>query len=159
MKAYSLDSYDKDFALKPSIGTILWLAFLFRGILISGMQLYLTQKSIHFAAFFYSTNSQLVAAIVVALPISIILIAWVRRHPAAGKIPPMIWTRGRFLMMVSATLNVLLVTWSLAGRKLISSPDIVQLMLSLYCLFYIVRSQRLKDTFMSFPAAAKQESS
>jgi hypothetical protein len=156
MNTYPLESYDKDFALKPSVGTTLWLAFLVRGMVIAGMQLYLTQKAINFAAFFYSTTIALLASLVVAMPVFIIFAAWVRRHPSAGRIPRMIWARGGLLMIFSATLNLLLVAWSLSNRKLASSPDIAQLLLSCYCLFYVLRSKRLKDTFMSFPQAPKK---
>jgi hypothetical protein len=86
-----------------------------------------------------------------ALPALAIVAAWIRRHPSAGRLPRLVWANGKSLLVFSATLNVFLIVWSIVERKLISNFDLIQIVVSFYCLLYVIRSERLRDTFLSFP--------
>ena len=157
MKLYSLESYDDKFTLKLSLGSAFWLAFLCRAIVIMPTDMYMEKSSIDLSAFFYSSDIHLLAAIISALPALAVFIAWVRRHPSAGRVPRFIWVNGKSLLLSSATPNLLVILWSVASRKLVSNLDIVLIILSFYCLFYVFRSERLRDTFMSFPVSEEAE--
>ncbi len=151
MKFYSIESYDNDFTLKLSLGSAFWLAFLCRGTLIMPAHLYMEKKSIDLADFFYATDLHLLAAMISALPALAVFVAWIRRHPSAGSLPRLVWANGKSLLIFSASLNLLVIIWSVVDRKQVSNPDLIQIVVSFYCLFYVVRSVRLRDTFKSFP--------
>tara|TARA_B100001079_G_C16308361_1_gene468869 strand:- start:54 stop:539 length:486 start_codon:yes stop_codon:yes gene_type:complete len=155
MKLYSLESYDDDFTLKVSPGSAFWLAFLCRALVIMPFDLYFKKKSFDFMGIFYATNVHLSVAVISALPTLAVLVAWIRRHSSAGSVPRFIWANGKSLLIVSAILNLLGILWSVTSRESISNLDLTQIVLSFSCLFYVLRSQRLRDTFLSFPALSE----
>ena len=104
---------------------------------------------------FYATNVHLSVAVISALPTLAVLVAWIRRHSSAGSVPRFIWANGKSLLIVSAILNLLGILWSVTSRESISNLDLTQIVLSFSCLFYVLRSQRLRDTFLSFPALSE----
>lgn len=152
MNIYPLDSYDKNFALKMSVGSIFWLVFLGRGLLIVPIHLYLEEQSVKAAEVFYATDLQLLCGLLLALPVLVLIVTWGARSPSSGDFFRIIWGHGRSILIFTATLNLPLVVWSTASRHNIPSSDIVQIVVALYCLIYVIRSKRLQDVFKSFPA-------
>jgi len=151
MNIYPLDNYDKYFALKVSLGTSVLLLFLSRGILVAIMSFYLKDKLTGVATLFYANDICLMVSLIVALPALVIIGAWLRRDPKASKFQKKIWSQGIFILAVSAIANIGLIIWSITIRPTILDADIIQLVFSLYCLLYIFKSKRLRDTFDSFP--------
>jgi hypothetical protein len=87
-----------------------------------------------------------------SLPAIIVLIAALRRSPKAGKLIRKIWGNGRWLLSCSALLDFTLVVyeWQI-NRIQLDEIHLLGAILDIYCLWYLSRSKRVRDTFADFP--------
>ncbi len=86
-----------------------------------------------------------------ALPV---LAAGLRRVPSAPEVIRVIWRAGGFLLMLAAALDLAILAILVVTTNVrIEVIHISQATLSAICLFLLVRSRRIKDTFAEFPSA------
>lgn len=85
-----------------------------------------------------------------SLPALILIIAWIKRIPAAGNSIRWIWARGRWFIATSAVfdLSVRLATTA----NLLKGFTVAACLLDFYILVYLFVSGQARDVFSDFPA-------
>ena len=94
-----------------------------------------------------------------SLPAAAVLVAAVRRDQKAGKMVRRLWRQGRWLLMLSAGLELaLLIALVILHRVGLNELHLVGAILDSYVLFYLKRSAWAQARFADFPAPHRQSS-
>jgi len=90
--------------------------------------------------------------IVASIPTLAVVVAASRRVPGAGRVVRAIWAQGRWLLILSALLDLVRVYLRLPVRlSQLPLTSLAAPLVDLYLLFYLARSRRVIDTFAAFP--------
>lgn len=90
--------------------------------------------------------------ILASVPALAVVVAASRRVPVAGRIARAVWARGRWLLMLSALLDLLLTYLRLPVRlSQLSLAYLAAPLVDCYLLVYLAGSRRVIDTFAEFP--------
>ena len=154
---YNLSDYRDDGTLRVSGLIIAVMLFLSRHLLLIFMGGISTFKGAKVSGVpgLYSHPLLLVASI----PALLVLVAVLRRIATGGALPRAIWRAGRWLLCLAAVFDIAL-TLVLADFRAdrISAIQIAVVIADAYIVAYLLRSERVRDTFADFPAPRVQES-
>lgn len=157
-RVYDFSAYDRYLALKVS--PALWLAvlFLFRPYVILALSLANRREPMGLVDLFYADRLPMAVSCLAALPVVLFVLAYLKRSQALD-VPwaRKIWHRGRGLLAFSAVLNVLVALRPFLAdmHHRLNYVGLAQLIIALGVLVYLVRSQRVKDTFADYPDPVK----
>jgi hypothetical protein len=154
---YDLSDYHDDGTLRVSVSIIAMVLFLSRHVLLIFMGGVSTFKGAEVSGVegLYSHPMLLLASI----PALLVLIAMLRRVATGGTLPRAIWRAGRWLLCIAAVLDVALTLFLADFRaNRISVQHVAVMIGDAFVLLYLLRSQRVRDTFADFPAASMQGS-
>ena len=152
---YAPYSYDDYLCLKPPF--LLWLsmAYLSRAIVlpfVAGLSKFAGVSSDAFSSLHGALSLETFAPSAVAV---LVLYAACRRAPNASSATRWIWARGRFLLAVSACLDLLLSMTPAIRHRGIDDLTFALVLASVgdaYILLYILFARRVRDTFAAFPS-------
>ena len=86
------------------------------------------------------------------LPAFLVFISLLKRTPQAGTFLRYSWYYGRYLLLSSASLEIIiLISEIILKWQKINDLILLFIYLDLICIFTLVRSQRIKDVFAQFP--------
>ena len=155
IEAYGLDSYDDYLCLRPTKLLIACMLFLCRGILLSaaiGLS-----RGVPAVLRGIVTAQTLWTGVIAAIPAALVLYALSARAPGASAFVRFSWRHGRALMAVSALAYIGFTVAELGSnphRWLTSSiPGEALVLVELGIIVYLALSQRVRQTFLQFPAA------
>ena len=153
---YSPDDFTQDGLLK--VGPLLWLIIIYLSrhlliVLIGRLSQFLgSGQGVDTSglAALYSTPEFMVASV----PAGIVLVAHFRRISTAKPIFRALWRKGRWLLGIAASLDLLILVshWSLGALEA-NEFQIAAAFIDAYIMMYLVRSKRTRDTFEDFPAS------
>jgi hypothetical protein len=154
LDTYDPASYDGNFCLKPPL--LLWLAILFLArawvLPLLGGLTSLTGSADLASLTRTQTNPY---GFVPALAAILVLAAWVRRVPAASRVPRFIWAHGRLILALSALGDLIPLVLNLVAGQLEDSdsatPQLVITALDVFFMIYVLASRRARDAFNDFP--------
>lgn len=150
--AYPASAYDNKLNLKPSIGMWLVIVFLLKPYLVMLVSLANRSNRTELISLVYDHSGVLAMAELAALPALAVVIAWVKRNSGASRIIRWIWNNGRSLLILSTLFNVAILAISTEWRvDEFGFFIVLQMILSAFVLFYLWRSDRVRDTFNDFP--------
>lgn len=96
----------------------------------------------------YSSRALLYASIIPLL----VTMAMARRVPTAGHLFRFIWSWGRILLIISVVLEVsLVILYAAMDWKKLNDVTLIFIYLDVIAFMYLLRSQRVRDTFAQFP--------
>lgn len=150
---YPFSAYDKFFCLKISIP--LWVAILFlaRPFAILLMSVVNRRDRTGLITIFYGDPISMGIDMLAALPVMLVVYAYVKRRPEASAFVRWIWTHGRSLLLASATMNVVSVflpfIWEPASR--LQTPELAKLAIAVMIIHMLITYRRVRDTFGEFP--------
>lgn len=156
-RKYPFSAYDEYLCLKMSAGMWLVLVFLFRPYAIMVMSFATKRDRMGLINLFYDDRAAMALGAVAAMPMVLIIYAWIKRRPGAAAHVRHIWNSGRWIMLGSALINVAIPVWPILGG---TKPDLVamgQLALSALIIFYLLLSPRVRETFADFPEDIEEE--
>ncbi len=155
---YDFLKYNKYDVLRPNLALVLILFFLckdFFMVLIVGTSMLKGRGG--------GGTSDLIAMVhptffFAAIPVIGVLYALGSRRPEAGRLPRVLWKNGRFMILLSVLLYLLILT-SLRGYdpRGFSLLDWAVILINGGITFYVFSSQLIKDTFNQFPPAKADE--
>ena len=92
-------------------------------------------------------------ACIVALPVILVIIAYIKRKPGASEFIKKLWRNGLKLLTSVAVLNIVIlsVPEKLGATYHITMIDKVQLVIAVVIIIFLYSSKRVKDTFADFP--------
>ena len=157
-KLYTFSDYDKYMSLKPDFEMWLIIMYFLRPFIleISTIQMGRGAKSDSVSVLkdmVYPDDFGLFIAFLATLPVIILLVAYIKRKPAASRLVRKVWHSGKTLLVVTAMLNVIIVfvPFVLDLTHSINMLGWGQLAIALYIIFYLYTTPRVKDTFADFP--------
>jgi len=155
IEQYGLDSYDDYLCLRPTKLLIACMLFLCRGILLFAA-IGLSRGVPAVLRGIVSTQT-LWSGAMAAIPAALVLYALSARAPGASAFVRLSWRHGRALMTVSALAYIGLTVARIGydpHRWLPSSiPAETLVLVEIAIIVYLSLSQRVRQTFLEFPAA------
>lgn len=152
-KQYPFSAYDKYLCLKPDM--VLWVAFIFllRPYVVLVLSVANRKDRMAMINLFYSDRYAMILAAIAAIPAVMVLYAFLKRKPDASDRIRSIWRNGRLLLLGSLILNVIIVFLPLilGAIRSLGMIDWGELALCAYIGYYLLREQRVRDTFADFP--------
>ena len=156
---YDIDDLDKAGLLKPGFTLTACIFFLCRQVFF-GPLLFLTQRSakrggiskrdLDLSFMEVATLWEFIAC----LPAIVVLITLFLRKPAAAPLVRMIWLNGKSLLLVGVLAQILVLVFPLfTGSHKFLDFNVLILFVHALLLFYLLRSQRVHDSFGTFPKA------
>lgn len=165
LKVYGFSDYDKNLALKIHMDLWLVIIYLLRPIvlMISAIRMGRGDSGVTGAGglrdMVYPDSFSLFLGIAAAIPVFIVLFAYMKRKPDASDLIRKIWRHGMLILMGSALLNIVIVFLPLFLHT-VGSINVYgwgQLGIALLIIGYLYSSERVKDTFADFPADITDE--
>ena len=158
-RSFDPGAYDEHLCLTP--GPLFWLvsAFILRPLVV--LIASITQRSDRFGLLnlLYPDQSWAFIHTGAALPTVLVVIAFLRRQPAASPVVRWIWRHGFALLLISLTLNaVLLITPWFTHHARFTLPLMMQLVGCGLAAYVLLRSSRVRASFSEFPLAPAQNS-
>jgi hypothetical protein len=157
-KIYTFSDYDKYMSLKPDFEMWLIMAYFLRPFVmkISTIQMGRGTKSASVSGLkdmVYPNDFGFFIAFLATIPVILLLVAYMKRKPGASELVRKIWRNGRNLLVVTATLNVIIifVPFLLDLTHSINMLGWAQLAIAIFIIFYLYKTQRVKDVFADFP--------
>ncbi len=157
-KLYTFSDYDKYMSLKPDFEMWLIMVYFLRPfiMMISTIQMGRGAKSDSVSGLkdlVYPNDFGLFIAFLATIPVILLLIAYMKRKPGASELVRKIWRNGRNLLVVTAALNVIIifVPFLLDLTHSINMLGWAQLAIAIFIIFYLYKTQRVKDVFADFP--------
>ena len=157
-KKYSISDYDKYVCLKPGFKIWLVIIYFLRPyiLFVSAIQMGFGTKNANVSGLkdaFYPDDFGFFLACIVALPVILVIIAYVKRKPGASEFIQKLWRNGLKLLTSVAVLNIviLFVPGKLGSTYHITMIDKVQLVIAVVIIIFLYSSKRVKDTFADFP--------
>ena len=154
---YPFNAYDNNLCLKPSLGMWLVMLFFLRPYVIIAMSL--SNKADRLGGIkMFGLGESLIYSAIAALPAMLIIYAWIKRQPEAGAFVRWIWAHGRILLAGSGLFTILYIVLLQVFIKSIklSFIEAVPVLVCPIILYYLYKSERVKDTFADFPKNDKQ---
>ncbi len=153
-RQYPFSAYDSHLCL--TFSTSMWLAslFLIRPFAILIMSVVKKGDRTGLLDQIYGSNiSTMYLEIIAALPAILILFALMNRKPGASKQIKWIWSYGRILLLSSTLLNILSLFTPLLWKSNIrmDAPELIKLAICIAVIIFLLKSERVKDTFNDFP--------
>ena len=164
-RVYSFSDYDKHMALKMDFNMWLVIAYFLRPIIVKAANFSLKGGSVPGASglkdMLYPDDFGFFIALAVTIPAVLVLFAYAKRKPGASTFIRRIWSNGAILLMVTAGLNMAIVVLPLVTGSIhhLGAYGWGQLAVAVFIFWYLLASQRVKDTFADFPVEAEKESS
>jgi hypothetical protein len=160
---YSFKDYDKHLCLKPPAEFWLTVAFFLRPFIlkISSFQMgrggSKTKDVSRLYDIAYPDDFSFFLAVLSALPVLLLLIAFAKRKPDASELMRKLWRNGVTVMFVAAILNIVVVFLPVVLGKAhnIHLYGWIQLGIIALIFGYLFKSQRLRDTFADYPVAGE----
>jgi hypothetical protein len=156
MKMYSLSDIADDGSLKVSPLLFVIILYLSRHLLLVVFTIFnvivAIRKRSHDSPFEYLVEFSSGPLFLLASAGSLlVLIAMQKRHPEAGSNIRWTWKRGKWLLVGSGSLDILLLIHKYA-HNLGSASMLVYLtvMMDILIIFYLIKSVRVQDTFNDF---------
>ncbi len=152
---YPFSAYDTNLNLKFSM--MMWLTCLFLvrpfAILVLSVAKKGGEKTELLELIYGGSIATMYLETIAALPAILVLFALVKRKLGAPALIQRIWSRGRWLLFLSALLNILtLFTPIIWNTHLhIGAPELIKLSACVSIMIFLMRSERVKDTFNDFP--------
>lgn len=149
---YPASAYDDDLCLKISLGTWLVILFLLRPYVILALSLANKADRTGLVYLFYPAASGLPLAALAALPVVLLLVAWVKRKPGARASVRWIWRHGKAFLLASTLFNMGVALQPLLREE--NKPGMagwIQLAVCMAVAIYLLTSERVKDTFKDSP--------
>ena len=144
---YDFECYDKHSCLKPSLALVIATVFSCREFLLPLVPLAgaLSGSSNDMNFLFAEHRSMVLLA---QFPALLVFYAMIRRVPAGNAVARWIWKRGRLFLAASLLADLCLAVWFGEGAGLLA-----RLALNAGIALYVLRSERVKDSFADFPVA------
>jgi hypothetical protein len=167
-KLYSFSDYDKYMSLKLDLEMWLIIVYFLRPFIleVSTIQMGRGAKSNSVSGLkdlVYPDDFGFFIAFLATIPVLILMYAYTKRKPGASGLVRKIWHNGRKLLVVAAILNLIIifVPFLVDLTYRLNVLGWGQLAIAAFIIFYLYKTQRVKDTFADFPqddaeAAAKQ---
>lgn len=155
---YPFSAYDKKYlCLNLSAGMWLVVAFLLRPYVIMIMSLANRRDRMGLIDMVYADRSGMAMGALAAVPVLLLIYAWVKRKPDASDKVRWLWRHGRGLLVAAAGLNIVavFVPMLLGKASGIGYIGAFQLVLCAAIILYVLGSERVADTFADFPEPAE----
>ena len=149
---YSYHAYDEYACLKLGISLWFSLLFLLRAYLVLIVSVVNQRDRMQFIDMIYQDKMWLGVSALAALPAILVLLAWTKRGVKSSKRYRWFWHWGQWLLLLSATVNLTVV--SIPLLRLMADASLllfVQWVFSVVIFAYIILSPRVKDVFLEYP--------
>ena len=155
---YSISDYDKNLVLKPTLEIWLIIIYFLRPFIlkISTIQMGRGLKNENVKLLkesIYPDDFSFFIAILAALPVIPVMIAYNKRKPGASDYHKTLWRNGANFLTAAAALNIVIIFLPLVVKPFyhITMSGWVQVAIAVGILIFLRTSQRVKDTFADFP--------
>lgn len=151
---YLPSDYDNNFALKLNLTAWIIIAYIMRHFVVYIASVSNRKDRFGLLNMLYPDHTWALIGAIASIPTIVLLIAWVKRTPHAGRIIRHIWQLGRGLLTASLLLNIaaLFAPWQINAK--LSNIAIAQLGICGILLYVLWRSSRIRDTFADFPTVS-----
>ena len=107
----------------------------------------------------YPDDFSFFIAILAALPIIPVIIAYSKRKPGASDFIKTLWRNGVNFLIATAVLNIIIIFVPLAVKPYyhINMLGWIQLAIAVGIIIFLSTSQRVKDTFADFPEESDEK--
>lgn len=158
-KKYEFSDYDKNCSLKLSLGIWLVIFYFLRPfiLMLTSIQMGRGTRNAGVSVLkdmIYPDDFGLFIAILAALPVILIIIAYIKRQPEASQRIRKLWNNGAKFLVAAAVLNIIILFVPMIRGQVhfLTPPDWVQLAIAVGIIIFLSTSQRVKDTFADFPS-------
>jgi hypothetical protein len=161
---YTFNDYDQHLCLKVNAELWLIILYLLRPYLIWFSSLGLGGKRTGISTgvkglreMIYPDDFSLMLGILATIPVMLCMYAWTKRKPGAKPLVKKLWQRGRLLLVTAAALNIVIIfvpLLTMVSHKLVFA-NWVQVGISVMIVWYLLFTQRVRDTFADFPGEKK----
>jgi len=91
------------------------------------------------------------------IPALLVIISMAGRKPTTGHWLRWIWQKGQWLLLLAIVLEMAFFTWYFVqGTKKINEVNLMFIYIDLVLIFYLMKSQRVRDAFAQFPKSDKK---
>lgn len=151
-QTYPFSAYDRNLCLKMNAAMWAVLAFLLRPYVIVVASISNRADRTGIVHTFYPDKTALALSALAAIPAMVLVYAWLMRQSAVQGLPRRIWHRGRDIMLVISLVNIpVLVGPAVLAGSMLTPGIVLQLAGCALLIWYLVRSQRVVDTFEDYP--------
>jgi hypothetical protein len=157
-KKYSFPDYDKNLALKLSVEMWLIIVYFLRPLVLKVLTIKMGRGATSgntswLKEIIYPDDFGFFIAILAALPVIPVMIAYNKRKPGASDAIKTLWRNGTNFLSVAAILNIIVIFIPLVVKPFyhITMLSWIQLAVAVGVLIFLRTSQRVKDTFADFP--------
>jgi len=92
------------------------------------------------------------------IPALLVIISMAGRKPTAAPWLRWIWQRGQWFLLLTIVLEIAFFAWYIVqGTKKLNEVNLMFIYLDLVLIFYLMKSQRVRDAFAQFPVPDKKE--
>jgi len=158
-KKYPFSAYDKYLNLR--ISPLMWMAILFlaRPFVILIISITNRRDRMGILQMFNGDPALSFLGALAAIPVMLVVVAWIRRKPDASPLVRRIWTNGRSLLILASILNIaIMILPALTGSfSAINAAGGAETVVCILIIFYLARSERVKDTFGDFPKSSASD--
>lgn len=155
MNVYGFDDYNQQGSLRVSGWMWFWIIYSMRhAILWLGLSIAHSPDVMD-----ELTDESHWAYLLCGIPGLMLLVDAGFRIPQAGAFPRWVWRNGRWLLVVSIILHVLIVAGMALGKPnwQLSTSQFIFFAIDFFGLRFALKSQRVRDVFADFPQPAKDE--
>jgi len=148
-RLYNIDQYDENLCLRPGIKLILIVLFLSRNLLLPFIVFAVGKNMNGNVNYLLDISNQGAISFISSCPAVVIIFAWTRRRPDAQRLTKIIWKSGRWLLSLSALLDILFRVYIEQGW--INDIALSYIVLNTCIILSLIFSTRIKDVFNDFP--------
>ena len=155
---YPFNAYDKNLCLKLNLELWAIIIFLLRPYVIAVFSLVNRSDKMGLIHMF-GTGSGMTISLIVSIPAILVVYAWIKRAPGASSRTQWIWQNGRGLLATSTSLTIvyiLVIQFFFTSNKL-DTIGTAPILICPVILYYLYKSQHVRDIFSDFPESTPQE--
>jgi len=154
---YPFSAYDDNLCLRPGLALWAVLAFLLRPYVVVVVSLANRVDRMRVIDTFYPDRASMAISALLALPALLLVWAWIKRQRGQGGLAQRVWRHGRALLLGLASLNAcaIVVAAVHAGTRP-GLAAVAQLAACALIVWYLMRSERVCDTFLDYPKVRAQ---
>ena len=158
---YEISDYNSHLSLK--VNAMMWciILFLMRPFLVAVFSITNRKDRMGMINFVYDDKLSMSLSAYAALPVILLMYAFIKRSPGATDFVKRVWVNGQHLLATTAVLHIIIISAPLwmQNLTLLSNVAMLQVALSFLIIVMVYRTDYIKDCFNDFPELPENDDS